>query len=130
MDKDYEKLYHILEGKHFWFVARRDIIYRLIKKHVLGVWGNNSPPAILDVGCSGGETIRFLISKGLNNVYGIDISSDAIDKCRRLGIPNVVVGDAVSMPFDNDVFDCVIASDLMEHLDDDMRALREWHRNP
>ncbi len=121
MNEHYESKYHELEQNHFWFKARRDAIARLI-----GSFGKNSK--ILDVGCSIGTTIKFLNEKGYNNVYGIDISKKAVAACRRDGLKNVFVMDAAKMRFSSNNFDMIIASDVVEHVEDEDKIAREFNR--
>jgi SAM-dependent methyltransferase len=121
MNRAYELKFHMLEENHWWFEARRDMIVRLLKRV-------DKQAKILDVGCSGGLLIRALRKIGYRNVQGIDISGDAIDLCKRTDIPDVQVMDAAKLKFENEQFDVVIASDLLEHVKEEETALSEWHR--
>jgi SAM-dependent methyltransferase len=121
MNEAYEAKYHIQEEKHWWFETRRDIIINLLERS-----GRNSK--ILEIGCSGGPLIRALHELGYKNVQGIDISRDAIDLCRRRGINDVFVMDGSKPEFKDGQFDIVIASDVLEHIQDDEKALLEWNR--
>lgn len=40
----------------------------------------------------------------------------------------VVRGDATCLPFDDAMFDCIVTSEVLEHIDDDTSALREFVR--
>jgi SAM-dependent methyltransferase len=121
MDETYEAKYHLQEEKHWWFETRRDIIINLLKRS-----GRNSK--ILEIGCSGGPLIRALNELGYKNVQGIDISRDAIDLCRRREIHDVFVMDGSKPEFEDGQFDIVIASDVLEHIEDEEKALSEWNR--
>jgi 2-polyprenyl-3-methyl-5-hydroxy-6-metoxy-1,4-benzoquinol methylase len=121
MDEAYEAKYHIQEEKHWWFETRRDIIIKLLK-----TTGRNSK--ILEIGCSGGPLIQTLNELGYKNVQGIDISANAIDLCRRREIRNVFVMDGSKPEFEDGQFDIVIASDVLEHIEDEEKALSEWNR--
>ena len=83
---------------------------------------------ILDIGCASGATMRFLETKGFKNLYGIDISEQAITYCKGLGIKNVFVMDGARLSFRDVLFDVVIASDVLEHIKDEGQALLEWSR--
>lgn len=121
MDKDYEKKYHANEENNWWFRARRDIIFRLLTK-----FDKNSK--ILDVGCSGGPLLLEMKNRGFDNNYGVDISTDAISLCKKRGLQNVFVSDATKLNFQDNEFDIVIASDVLEHIKDDQSAISEWNR--
>ncbi|MDI6807226.1 MAG: class I SAM-dependent methyltransferase [Candidatus Aenigmarchaeota archaeon] len=73
---------------------------------------------ILDVGCEGG-TLHKLIER--DGVYGMDIR---IKKYKK----GVVQGDAQSIPFKDNSFDTVIAGELIEHLVNPEKFLRESNR--
>lgn len=83
---------------------------------------------ILEIGCSGGPLIRALNSLGYKNVYGIDISQDAVDLCKRKGIRNINLMDGSRTDFDDGQFEVIIASDVLEHIKDEQNALSEWNR--
>jgi SAM-dependent methyltransferase len=116
----YEQEYHGLEDNHWWFRARRDLVARLVA---------NVPKSarILELGCSGGVLIRGLKAKGFLDITGIDISGNAIKRCGERGV-RAMVGDAAETKISGKKFDLIIASDLLEHIKDDSKALKEWHR--
>ena len=74
----------------------------------------------LDNGCGRGEILFQAIEQGIHGV-GIDYSWDAIEltkeglKARNL-TANLVVADAIHLPFKEGVFDRTYAGDLVEHL--------------
>jgi 2-polyprenyl-3-methyl-5-hydroxy-6-metoxy-1,4-benzoquinol methylase len=121
MDEAYELKYHVQEEKHWWFESRRHIIINLLK-------GTKRNSAILEIGCSGGPLIEALNELGFENVQGIDISQRAIDLCRQREIPDVCVMDGSKPTFEDQQFDVIIASDVLEHIEDEQTALREWNR--
>lgn len=123
MDKAYEIKYHEQEGQNWWFVARRDMIFRQLQQY------NISPTAkILDIGSSGGILVLELIKRGYSNVYALDYSKDAIDLCQARGLKNSFVMDGHNPEFPDNEFDVIIASDCLEHLADDRLALQNWYR--
>jgi ubiquinone/menaquinone biosynthesis C-methylase UbiE len=123
MDKEYELNYHKLEENYWWFQSRREIVFRLIKKMNL-----SKDARILEVGCSGGPLISLLKNENFQNVFGIDISENAIEVCKERGVNNTFVMDALNLKFGNEEFDLIIASDILEHIEDDFSALIEWNR--
>jgi SAM-dependent methyltransferase len=121
MDEAYELKYHVQEEKHWWFESRRNIIINLLKK-------TDRNSTILEIGCSGGQLIQALNRRGFKNVQGIDISQQAIDLCRQKDIHDVFVMDGSKPAFGDGQFDIVIASDVLEHIEDEQKALKEWNR--
>ena len=121
MDKSYELKYHKLEEDYWWFVGHRDIIYKLINNY-------DKNAKILEIGCASGSLLKLLEIKGFKNIYGIDISEEAIKLCKKKGIRNCYVMDAVNMKFKDEEFDLIIAADVLEHIKDHSIALNEWKR--
>jgi len=121
MDVLYASMYRKLEENHWWFLGRRDLIYRLMKDYRRDV-------DILEIGCSGGVLIEFLKRRGFTRLHGIDVDEKAIEICRQRGIKEVGVADAQETEFKDQQFDILIASDVLEHIKDEDKALLEWYR--
>ena len=121
MHKEFEANYHSTEENHFWFRARRQFIIQLLKNYP-------RDNRILDIGCSSGILLSDLIKNGFNpsEMYGIDISQQAIDNCKKNGIVNAFVMDAQNINLSKS-FDIIIASDSLEHLKNDEKALQSWY---
>ncbi|SHK11024.1 class I SAM-dependent DNA methyltransferase [Hymenobacter psychrotolerans] len=123
MDLTYEQKYHQLEEQHWWFTGRRDAVRKLI--HSLQIPASAS---ILEIGCSAGPLQQILKADGYQRLTGIDISENAIALAKERGIPNVSVMDGAQLEFADASFDLLIASDVLEHIEDEERAVREWSR--
>ncbi len=121
MDKNYEKKYSRLEFFHWWTVTRREMIGRLLKKEGLAKDTN-----ILEIGCSVGIFLNQLKLDGYTNAYGVDISDEAISQARESGLVNVEVRDATSLGA-NRKYQTIIASDVLEHIEDESKALSSWY---
>lgn len=83
---------------------------------------------ILDVGCGVGKLGKKFKDFG-NEVFGVDISANAIRKSRKL-LDGAFVVDLLSdkLPFSNHKFDLVICSEVIEHLTDSINLLKEVRR--
>jgi SAM-dependent methyltransferase len=112
-----------LEEDHWWYVGRRKLFARLILQ-----MGLSPGEPVLDVGTSAGTNLRMLRDIGFDNVTGLDFSEDAIRHCAEKGLGTVRQGDITAMPFPDASFSLVIASDIIEHVDDDAQALAEIAR--
>ena len=109
-----------IEETHWWFVGRRKLFSReLLQANI------NHDARVLDVGTSTGTNLRMLRALGFRRVTGIDCSEEAIAFCHAKGLGPVQLGDICALPFPDDSFDLVLATDVIEHVDDDARALRE-----
>lgn len=121
MDSKYEIKYLKLECDGWWFRARRDILFRLLPKGARDM-------RILDVGCSGGALLSAFKGLGFNDLWGVDVSTRSVEHARRAGLENIFIADAVQTGFPSESFDIIIASDTLEHVSDEHRALTEWFR--
>ncbi len=121
MDKAYEKGYHYFEDHHPWFINRRRCVVSLLKNL-------SRSSRVLDIGCAGGEMILELHAAGFDNCIGIDTSPDAITTCNLKGLHGAYQMDGSSPDLPRESFDIIIASDVLEHISDDIRALTQWHR--
>ena len=111
------------ESWHFWFRARRRLVEWMIARTFprLG--------SLLEVGCGTGFLLGDLHDRFPEAaVAGCDILFDALLYAQPR-LPGVLVfqADACELPIERR-FDVVIALDVIEHLDDDVAALREMFR--
>lgn len=119
MEKGYEEKYHQIEEYNWWFVARR--------RSILGLLGRTDKRAkILDIGCAGGPLLNDLKKLGFENVSGIDFSAEAVEKCKQRGLSAFQM-DAHNLQFEPNSFDVLVASDSLEHLEFDTKALQNWY---
>jgi len=114
------KIVEKVEKNHWWFVGRRKIIASFITRYLQ----NNSK--ILDIGCGPGVEIKFLERYG--KVVGIDSSPEILNFCKEKGIENVILGKAENLPFLNNSFDLATALDIVEHVEDDSKVIKEIYR--
>lgn len=113
--EELDKMYR-LEDTYWWFVGRRRLVEQLVRRY--GV----ASPRMLDVGCGTGGTMDAL--GPLGEVWGADISQDALDFCRERGHESVRLCAAEALDFEDASFDLALACDVLEHVDD-VQALRE-----
>lgn len=122
MRPEFYEEYNRIENTHWWFLGRRRIFLRLLRRYVRP----QETALILDVGCGTGTTLRCLSPYGRG--MGVDIEWSALEYTRRRGISRVVQSTASDLAFGDDTFDLICALDILEHVDDDSRALRECYR--
>lgn len=111
------------ESTHWWFVQRRNLFARLLDPDLRP--GN---ARFLDVGTSTGTNLRLLTGLGFSNVVGVELNPDAAEFARQKTGVEVVVADSTALPFENNEFDCVFATDVIEHIENDEAALKELAR--
>lgn len=85
---------------------------------------------ILDVGCGSGWVAKKFLKKNIK-VISLDISKSNPQKVKEL-YPSQnhfqVVADSFKLPFDSNSFDCVIASEIIEHIVEPKLFLEELFR--
>jgi len=123
MEETFYEEYARIQHDHWWFVGHRRIIASLLE-HRLGS-DRSSDRQILDVGCGTGTNLEELGRFGI--VKGVDVEPEAVRLCRRAGwdVEHVPAG---RLPFEDDSFDLVTMLDVIEHVDDDQKLLREATR--
>ena len=110
-----------LEDHHWWFAGRRAVIWALLRRAGIG-----NGLRMLDAGCGTGHN---LIEYGrLGTATGVDFSADAIAFCHQRGLHGATQGRLEALEFGDGAFDLVLATDVLEHLDDDLVAMRELRR--
>ena len=94
-----------------------------------------SGDSLLDVGCGPGTItmdLAELVAPG--HVVGIDRSNEVIERAREAAEARALsnlsfeVGDVYHLEFEDDSFDVVYAHQVLQHLSDPTRALREMRR--
>jgi SAM-dependent methyltransferase len=109
-----------VEETHWWFVVRRELFMRELAQLKL-----SKSVAILDLGTSTGTNLRMLRDARFNDIAGLDFSEESVRFCAEKGLPRVYRGDICDLPFKDASYDVVLATDIIEHVDDDHRALGE-----
>ena len=78
-----------------------------LQKHI----SQYNPRTVLDVGCGIGVMVKRLRDGGIDT-YGMDFSPDA----GKLIPKHFVVADAKNIPYPDNSFDVILASDFLEHI--------------
>jgi SAM-dependent methyltransferase len=118
---------------HWWYRARRDWLAQEL--------GGRIPPGewCLDVGCGTGEAMSTLAGlftpeqQGpepmVGAVAGTDLSPLVLGHVRRRDPATRVLRSlATDLPFPDEMAGSLVSLCVIEHLDDDLAALREYHR--
>ncbi len=81
---------------------------------------------VLDVGCGGGKLLARLRIIGWN-VEGIDLDPGAVETARAAGF-DVRLGSLADQQYDNESFDAIVMSHVIEHVPNPVELLTECRR--
>ena len=84
---------------------------------------------IMDIGCYDGAQLELIKNRN-NAFYGIEASDYGFNKCRDKGINvnNFFFDDKTPLPYENEMFNLVIAGEIIEHIYDTDFFLSEIRR--
>jgi SAM-dependent methyltransferase len=120
---EYNKMY-LLEETNWWYSGRRWLILKAVGQ--LHKRFSDKSMRILDAGCGTGINLRYLQTYG--DAYGLDISKEALEFSRIRGLSPLICGSVDKLPLKKEFFDLVVALDVIEHIQDDVSAIRELNR--
>jgi len=114
MSADYDEraYYSLIPPQRYWQRRRHRITV---------AWARNAG-RVLDAGCG-----SSLIVQSLNNVVGMDRNYPKLRFLRRYEIP-LINGSAFALPFKDASFDCVMSSQVIEHIRFDESIFSEMNR--
>lgn len=116
MEKEVYLMMKNEQSIHWWFVGKRNIVCTLFEKY--GWNGRNKKAKILDVGCGMGEMLEALSKYG--DVYGCDVSPIAVEYCKEKWRDKIQLGKLPEDKiYEEEQFDCVLALDVLEHIEHD-----------
>ncbi|MDP1843180.1 MAG: methyltransferase domain-containing protein [Sediminibacterium sp.] len=122
MEQSYFKEYYQLERVNWWFIVRRKILAERIGTLL------NHPTRIssLNVGAATGTTSDMLTQFG--EVMSVEYDEDCCKFTQPILSTPLIQGSITELPFENDQYDLVCAFDVIEHVEDDQKAINELFR--
>lgn len=114
----YDRVDPVFDGLAHCFIdyygERRDDIARFIDDEVQDV---------LEVGCAGGATARYLREEFGARVTGVELNPAVAERASQF-LDRVIVGDVAQVDLPQQAFDLVLALELVEHLPEAETVLR------
>lgn len=106
-----------IDGEHWWFAARRDILTKLIERQHLP-----QNARILEVGCGTGSNLAMLQQFGTVHAIEPDDPARALASSRSgLEIQGGLLPDGVLL--EDGAYDLIVLLDVLEHIPDDRGTL-------
>jgi len=120
MDPSYSREYEQFELRHWWFVARREIIRQTIHRFAPPS-ADGSRPRWLDVGC--GTGVLLAACPEIHDKLGLEMDASSVERAREKGLDvrQVDAGDWALERYGR--FDLVTLCDVLEHLEDENVAV-------
>ncbi len=99
-------------------------------RHVFALLQNVPSGSILDVGCGEGFTLAKLKEAGIGKrLEGIEYNKRAIALGKKENPAiKITQGSIYELPYKSNVFDLVLCTEVLEHMDDSKKALMELVR--
>jgi SAM-dependent methyltransferase len=108
-----------LERRHWWYAERRTVLRGVLRERRTGGWA-------ADIGAAAGGNTAVLESLGWRPL-ALEYSETGAVLARSRGL-RVSRADAHDLPLQDGSMGVVTALDVLEHLQDDLRAARELRR--
>lgn len=117
------RIHEELEELHWWFAGRRRIILTLLRRLV-----QTGDGYLLDVGCGTGGNLKYLAASGYK-IVGLEPEPRMADIARRKSGCKVYEGELLGgLERLREDVRVVLLLDVLEHIEDDLAALRAVHR--
>jgi SAM-dependent methyltransferase len=123
MDRSYYREYYTLEREHWWFRARSNILSAQLAEMVGRL---HRRPTILNIGAALGASSEMLSRYG--DVTSVEYDKECCDFVRQHAARHFINASITELPFRSGCFDIVCAFDVIEHVQDDARAVLEMIR--
>jgi len=120
---EYKKM-EDFEKHYWWHKGKLSLLESLYEKYI----GERKDLNILEVGCGTGEILNLL--KKWGKVTGIDNSQEAISICQKRGFKDLYLADfnELDMADSSEEYDLVLALDVLEHIRDDVKAMKKAYK--
>jgi SAM-dependent methyltransferase len=122
MNIEMYRIFFRIQRKHWWFVTKKEIVLDAIDRFTT----KRDDVKILDIGCGSGLMLNAL--ERLGQTHGMDMSDDAISFSKEIFSGDVKKGSLPNqVPFQANFFDLITALDVVEHVEQDVKALAALH---
>jgi SAM-dependent methyltransferase len=122
-DPHYFKTLERVEGRHFWFIARREIVLDALRRVVPDL----DRRRVFDIGCGSGGLLEFLGARGIDVAGACDAYSESLEIVRRRLAAPLVLVDEGRLPPLGPGHQLLALFDVLEHVDDDRGMLGFLH---
>ncbi|NLG98511.1 MAG: methyltransferase domain-containing protein [Chloroflexi bacterium] len=100
-------------------------IYDRLRANYISALAKGSPGPVLIVGCGSNRDLEIMGTD--SEVFAFDLSIEAVRKLSRDRV-SLFTADALRIPFEDEAFNLVICSEVLEHIPDIRSAVKEMRR--
>ncbi len=119
MNPDVYRRMFTLEDEHWWFAGRRAYLSKLLDRFLRSRSG-----LLCEIGCGTGGNLSMATKYG--EVHAVEMEEQAIELAKSRNLPAVSKIVRGHLPEDiplDSLYDCVLALDVIEHVEQDVAAL-------
>lgn len=120
------KSYHWQQISHNIFLFNSYVMARY--QQVLKQIPSNKHLKILDIGCGDGVLLSLISKKSSAKLFGVDLDQTCLDYASTKVKAKFYKGSATKLPFKNNYFGMVIATEIIEHLNSPQALIKEAYR--
>lgn len=97
-------------------------------QQVVNLIPQKSQQKILDIGCGDGVLLSLISQKTKSRLFGLDFDQASLDYAKTKVKAKFIQGSAGKIPFKNNLFDLILATEIIEHLSRPELMLQEISR--
>jgi len=105
------------------------LVKKTLKKRkikALLAYVQNDNPCCLDIGCGDGRILNIFEECGVSkdNLYGVEVDNAAVKSINKMGYHGEF-GDIEHVHYADELFDCIVMFQVLEHVDDPARVFQK-----
>lgn len=126
MDRSFYEQMFRSEETYWWSTSRRELVHYFLNVHFPSY--AKDTVTLVDIGCSTGVLVHELEKIEDTITIGIDSSLYPLSFAQKRGLVRLINCDLANLCLRNSSCDVILLLDVIEHMEDDLRALKQLYR--